>query len=135
MLRESIGLERLMDLFSNSEEQKSQTREYPLQSPASPPAVPTRTPELAWSKIKQILKRRLLSLRAVWFRSRVKPSAGAPDLNQCKRILVLRNDRLGDVVLTFPFVQSVKSVVPRAEVIYAVRDNAGHIYKVLSSSS
>jgi len=124
-----VGRDRLIDLFSNSEEQKSQTREYPLQSLASPPAVPTRTPELAWSKIKQILKRRLLSLRAVWFRSRVKPSAGAPDLNQCKRILVLRNDRLGDVVLTFPFVQSVKSVVPRAEVIYAVRESWKSLFR------
>ena len=63
------------------------------------------------------------------FGFRVKPSAGAPDLNQCKRILVLRNDRLGDAVLTFPFVQSVKSVVPSAEVIYAVRESWKSLFR------
>jgi len=105
------------------ERSKSQARDHPLQSPAVPPAVPRWAPELAWDKIKQILKRQLLTARAVLFSSRVKPSAAAPDLKRCERILVLRPDRLGDAVLTFPFVQALKSLVPGAEVIYAVQDS------------
>lgn len=109
-------------MFSNTEEQKSKAREHPLPPVAVPPAVPSWTPELAWDKMKQILKRHLLTLRGVLFRSRVKLSAVPPNLQQCERILVLRIDRLGDSILTFPFVQSLKSVVPRAEVIYAVQE-------------
>jgi len=118
-----MSRERLVHLFSNTEEQKSQTRENQLQLPASPPAVPRWTPELAWDKKKQILKRHLLTLRGVLFRSRVKPSAALPNLKRCERILVLRPDRLGDAVLTFPFVQALKSLVPGAEVIYAVQES------------
>jgi len=110
-------------LSNSGEKRKAQEREDPLRPTASPPAVPAWTPELAWSKIKQILKRRLLSLRAVRVRFRVKPSAVAPDLKQCETILVLRTDRLGDAVLTFPFVQSLKSAVPEAEVVYAVQES------------
>jgi len=124
-----VSWERLVNLFSNTEEQKSQTRENQLQLPASPPAVPRWTPELAWDKMKQILKRHLLTLRGVLFRSRVKPSAPLPDLRQCERILVLRTDRLGDAVLTFPFVQSLKFLVPESEVIYAVQESWASLFR------
>ena len=42
---------------------------------------------------------------------------------------MLRTDRLGDAVLTFPFVQSLKSVVPRAEVIYAVQESWTSLFR------
>jgi len=121
--------EKLVDLSNSDEEQKAQEREDPLQPTSSPPAVPAWTTELAWDKIKQILKRRLLSLRAMRSRSRVKASASPPDLKQCETILVLRTDRLGDAVLTFPFVQSLKSAVPGAEIIYAVQESWASLFR------
>jgi len=116
-------------LSNSGEEQKAQEREDPLQPTASPPAVPAWTPELAWDKIKQILKRNLLASRGLLFRSRVRPSASPPDLKQCKRILVLRTDRLGDAVLTFSFVQSLKSAVPEVEVVYAVQESWKSLFR------
>ena len=55
--------ERFVDLSDSGEEHKAQEREDPLQPALSPPAVPAWTPELAWARIKQILKRNLLALR------------------------------------------------------------------------
>ncbi len=116
-------------LLESGEGQTSKAREHPLPPVAVPPAVPRWTPELACDKMKQVLKRNLLTLRGVLFRSRVKPSAAPPALQQCDRILVLRTDRLGDAVLTFPFVQSLKSVVPRAEVIYVVQESWTSLFR------
>ena len=129
MSRGSIGWEKLKDLSNSGEDHKVRERENPLQPTLLPPAVPAWTLELAWARIKQILKRNLLASRGVLFRSRVDPSASPPALKQCKRILVLRTDRLGDAVLTFPFVQSLKLAVPEAEVVYAVQESWESLFR------
>lgn len=91
-------------------------------STAAPPPVPTWTWEGSWDRAKAGVRWGVLQARGLLLRGAVRSSALPPELSACGRIVVLRNDRLGDAVLTFPLVNAVKRLAPGSEVIYAVRE-------------
>jgi heptosyltransferase-3 len=55
------------------------------------------------------------------FLDRITQRKKIPDLSSVKRILVLRPDRLGDVLLTFPAVYNLCKAFPAAEIYYCCR--------------
>jgi len=68
------------------------------------------------------------TLRTVWLMCRslllnLRPTPRAPKImmKQVKRILLIRQDRLGDVVLTSALIPKLQQMFPEAEIVYWIR--------------
>jgi len=69
------------------------------------------------------------SLRAAWLQCRplllaMKPQHPVPDMvkERVRRVLVIRQDRMGDVILTSALMQPLKQLFPEAELSYWIRE-------------
>ncbi|HEX2788518.1 MAG TPA: glycosyltransferase family 9 protein [Ignavibacteria bacterium] len=53
--------------------------------------------------------------------------APIPDKNSIKKILVVRTDRIGDVILTLPLIYQIKKILPHANVSILVSQNVAEL--------
>ncbi len=97
----------------------SKTRIQDAKPPA--PSVPKWTPELAWDGARRLARGVYLVGRSAALSLTKRPALGVRALAYPKRILVVRLDRLGDVVLTTALLRSLRQQFPASHLGLIVR--------------
>ncbi len=95
-----------------------------------PPRVPLITPELAGDALKRFARNGYLAVRALALKARRQPLARPGAIEEPGRILVIRLDRLGDVVLTTALLRALRIRFPQARVGVAVRSAFAPLLRV-----
>ncbi len=88
---------------------------------ARPPRVPLITPELTGDALRRCARNAYLGVRALALKARRQPLARPGAIEEPGSILVIRLDRLGDVVLTTALLRALRIRFPQARLGVAVR--------------